>query len=62
VPQRPFSLLPYLGELRAMGLDFAVVDISGVSSRRELQEVAERVRNSGRYGKLSTFNYLGRLE
>ncbi|MEE4136417.1 MAG: peptidase U32 family protein [Desulforhopalus sp.] len=62
VPQRPFSLLPYLGELRAMGLEFAVVDISGVSSRRELQELAERVRNSGRYGKLSTFNYLGRLE
>ncbi len=61
-PQRPFSLLPYLAELRALGLDYAVIDISGGSGRRELQELGERLDNSGRYGKLATFNYLGRLE
>jgi U32 family peptidase len=60
VPLRPFSLLPYLRELRGMGLDYAVVDLRG--GRHDLQELAERLRNSGRYGKLATFNYLGRLE
>ncbi|MGB3210571.1 MAG: peptidase U32 family protein [Desulforhopalus sp.] len=62
-PERPFSLLPYLDEMKEMGLKYVVVDISGgTCSKRELQELAERLHNSGRYSKLSTFNYLGKLE
>jgi putative protease len=61
-PERPFSLLPYLEELREIGVSYVVVDISGDStSGRNLQELQERLANSGRYGKLSTFNYLGKL-
>ncbi len=62
-PERPFSLLPYLQELRDLGVDYVVVDISGGTiSTRNLQELQDRLANTGRYGKLSTFNYLGRLE
>ncbi len=62
-PEKPFSLLPYLDELKEMGVKYVVVDISGgTSSKRELLELNDRLHNSGRYGKLSTFNYLGKLE
>ncbi len=62
-PERPFSLLPYLQELRDLGVNYVVVDISGGTiSARNLQELQDRLANTGRYGKLSTFNYLGRLE
>lgn len=62
-PEKPFSLLPYLDELKAMGIKYVVVDISGgTNSKRELQDLDDRLRNTGRYGKLSTFNYLGKLE
>ena len=62
-PDKPFSLLPYLDELKEMGVKYVVVDISGgTNSKRELQELEERLHNTGRYGKLSTFNYLGKLE
>jgi putative protease len=62
-PEKSFSLLPYLDELKAMGVKYVVVDISGgTSSKRELLELNDRLHNSGRYGKLSTFNYLGKLE
>lgn len=61
-PERPFSLLPYLEELREMGVSYVVVDIAGGNiSGRNLQELQERLANTGRYGKLSTFNYLGKL-
>ncbi len=61
-PQKPFSLLPWLFELKDMGVDYVVVDISsGPTGKRELLELKERLANSGRYGKLSTFNYLGKL-
>jgi len=60
--ERPFSLLPYLEDLREIGVNYVVVDISGDNiSGRNLQELQERLANSGRYGKLSTFNYLGKL-
>lgn len=62
-PERPFSLLPYLPELREMGISYVVVDVcEGMSTTRNLQELQERLTNSGRYGKLPTFNYLGTLE
>lgn len=62
-PERPFSLLPYLQELCDLGVSYVVVDISGATlSGRNLQELQDRLANTGRYGKLSTFNYLGKLE
>jgi putative protease len=62
-PEKPFSLLPYLDELKEMGVKYVVVDVSGgTNSKRELEELDDRLHNSGRYGKLSTFNYLGKLE
>lgn len=62
IADKPFSLLPYQQELRDFGLDYAVVDITGSTlSSRTLEELRERLANSGRYGKLPTFNYLGKL-
>ena len=63
VPCRPFSLLPYVGELRDMGLDYVVVDLCHLStSASDLQALAERLSGAGRFYKLPTFNYLGTLE
>ncbi len=62
-PDKPFSLLPYLDDLKEMGVKYVVVDISGgTSSKREMQDLDDRLHNTGRYSKLSTFNYLGKLE
>jgi putative protease len=63
VPCRPFSLLPYLGELQDMGLDYVVVDLSNLStSQQDILALAERLTGVGRVAKLPTFNYLGILE
>lgn len=62
-PVRPFSLLPYLHDLKSMGIDFAVVDLTGgLSGKKELQDLAERMVGGTRKPKLPTFNYLGSLE
>jgi putative protease len=63
VPVRPFSLLPYLHELKAAGLNYAVVDLSNLhEGKKELEELAGRLAGTGKYSKLPTFNYLGTLE
>jgi putative protease len=63
VPVKPFSLLPYLGELQEMGFDYIVVDISHKNyGEKELNDLTERMGNFGRFSKLPTFNYLGELE
>ncbi len=63
IPCRPFSLLPYIGELKEMGLQYAVVDISGISiDKKGLQELADRMTGKGRSARLPTFNYQGKLE
>ncbi len=63
VPVRPFSLLPYLHELKAAGLDYAVVDMSNVGGgKKEMEELAARLSGVGKFLKLPTFNYLGTLE
>jgi putative protease len=63
VPVRPFSLLPYLHELKAAGLDYAVVDMSNVGGgKKDLEELAARFSGVGKFSKLPTFNYLGTLE
>ena len=61
-PEKPLSLLPYLAELKEMGINYAVVDICGQSSKRGLAELGDRLMNNGRYSKLPTFNYMGVLE
>lgn len=63
IPVRPFSLLPYLFELKSAGLDYAVIDLSNMSmGKKEMEELTERLKGSGKYSKLPTFNYLGTLE
>ncbi|AGF79451.1 collagenase-like protease [Desulfocapsa sulfexigens DSM 10523] len=63
VPVRPFSLLPYLFELKSAGLDYAVIDLSNMQiNKKEMEELAERLKGTGKYSKLPTFNYLGTLE
>jgi putative protease len=63
VPVRPFSLLPYLHDLKTVGLDYAVVDMSNLSTgKKHLEELAGRLSGSSKYSKLPTFNYLGTLE
>ena len=60
---RAFSLLPYLTELKGLGLDYVIVDIRGEQAdSRLLRKLQERLTGTGRYTKLPTFNYLGRLE
>ncbi len=61
-PKKPFSLLPYRRELEQAGIDYLVVDLTGMKTgRKELADIAERIAGKGRY-KLPTFNYLGTLE
>ena len=63
LPLRPFSLLPYLTELKAMGLDYVVIDLSGsMAGKKDIQDLSDRISGTGRHSKLATFNYLGKLE
>ncbi len=63
VPVRPFSLLPYLHELKMAGLDYAVLDLSNLQEgKKEFEELAGRLTGTGKFFKLPTFNYLGTLE
>lgn len=63
VPVRPFSLLPYLHDLKAVGLDYAVVDMSNINvGKKQMEELAARLSGKGKFSKLPTFNYLGELE
>ena len=63
VPVRPFSLLPYLYDLKGVGLDYGVIDLSNMSvGKKQLEELAGRISGGGKFSKLPTFNYLGTLE
>jgi len=63
VPTRPFSLLGCLPELQDMGLDYVVIDTtSHRMGEKELKELADRISGTGKFRKLPTFNYLGKLE
>lgn len=63
VPVRPFSLLPYLYDLKGAGLDYAVIDLSNMpAGKKQLEELAGRISGAGNFSKLPTFNYLGTLE
>lgn len=63
IPVRPFSLLPHLHDLKSVGLDYAVVDMSNLNAgKKQLEELAARLSGKGNFSKLPTFNYLGELE
>ncbi len=63
VPVRPFSLLPYLYDLKGLGLDYAVIDLSNLTAgKKQMEELAGRISGGGNFSKLPTFNYLGTLE
>lgn len=61
-PQRPFSLLPFRGELEQIGLDYLVVDLSGLRvGKKDLQELGRRIFGADKMPALPTFNYRGTL-
>ena len=61
--KKPFSLLPYKQELQQLGLDYLVVDLSGMKiGKKELADIKDRIQNKKKFYKLPTFNYLGTLE
>lgn len=60
---RPFSLLPFQRELEQLGLDYIVIDLSGMRcGRKELEGLAGRVGGKEHHPRLPTFNYRGVLE
>ena len=62
-PKKPFSLLPFRRDLENLGLNYLVVDLSGMHpGKKEMSEIKERIDGKGKFTKLPTFNYLGTLE
>jgi putative protease len=62
LPESPFSLLPELPELAAMGLDYGVIDLCHQKLKSfDLELLSRRLAGKGRGRRLSTFNYHGRL-
>lgn len=62
-PTKPFSLLPFKKELEQLGLDYMVIDLSGMrSGRKEMEGVAGRLMGKGTHPRLPSFNYRGVLE
>ncbi len=62
-PRKPFSLLPFRKDLEQMGLNYLVIDVSGMHPGNSgMAEISERLSGKGTYYKLPTFNYLGTLE
>jgi putative protease len=62
-PKKPFSLLPFRRDLEKLGLNYLVVDLSGMHpGKKEMSEIKERIDGKGKFTKLPTFNYLGTLE
>lgn len=63
LPEKPFSLLPYQRELKGSGLDYGVIDLCGMKvGKKEFEDIYDRLLDTGKYARLSTFNYLGKLE
>lgn len=62
LPEKPFSLLPYLTGLAALGLDFVVVDLCCMQKRRaDLAELFSELIKPRKELKAGTFNFLGNL-
>ena len=62
VPLRPFSLIPYLPELAAIGLDYCLADLRGaIHPRKDIEELTRRLGQGKNSHSLSSFNYAGTL-
>lgn len=62
VSQRPFSLLSQLSELRDLGVDYGVVDISNaVAVRDQFGDILRLIAGKYKHGRLSSFNFNGTL-
>lgn len=61
---KPFSLLPYLKEITAMGIRYVVVDLSGIYlPKGALNEICRQLAGGNVRGHhLNTFNYRGVLQ
>jgi len=61
--KKSFSLLPYRHEMEDIGINYFVVDLSGLKmGKKEMQDLGNRIANKGKLYRLPTFNYLGTLE
>jgi putative protease len=58
LPRHPFSLLPHLPELAAMGLDYCLADMRGAANLRRDMEDFSQGKNSW---KSPSFNYKSSL-
>lgn len=62
LPDRPFSLLPFLLELEGLGIAYAVVDLSNIKVRRDtIMELEQQLTGKTRKRQYSAFNYQGIL-
>ena len=62
LPEKPFSLLPFLPELSAMGLRYLVIDLSLVKTRKEdIEDIARQLAGKRQKRRAGTFNYQGKL-
>ncbi|WP_456384826.1 peptidase U32 family protein [Desulfolithobacter sp.] len=57
----PFSLLPWLGELREAGVDYLLADLSGGAISREITGFATLLRGNGRMEPTLSGNFAGHL-
>ncbi len=63
LPAAPFSLLPVLQELKAYGVNYVVVDLSGARiGKKEFGQLWGQLTGSHRPARLSSFNYRGILQ
>lgn len=63
VPDKPFSLLPFLAEIAALGVQYAVLDISRMRLRRGgAGSVVRQLLRPAKGKRLSTFNFRGSLQ
>ena len=62
LPLRPFSLIPHLPELAAVGLDYCLADLRGAAHpRKDLEEFTRRLGQGKNLARLPSFNYAGVL-
>ena len=62
-PHRPFSLLPFRGELEQFGINYVVIDLRGMKAgKKDLQDIGRRLAGTDKVSPLPSFNYRGSLD
>ncbi len=62
LPEKPFSLLSKLRDIGTLGIQYVVVDISGMKMRKgDMEQLSRQITGKVRK-RASTFNYLGTLK